>query len=288
MIKARKILSILLLAVLVVTTFVGCTKPAKETSSSQNEQSSEKSDSSETEKPLQGKKLTLAINATFAPFESVKINGEGKTEFEGVDIDIANHLAEKLGFEMEITDMAFAGLIGALTSNRADFVISGISPTEERLKNVDFTTSYFFPSVAIISRKESAYKDESELNGKKVAVPFGTTYEIKAKSIEGVEIASIDGTPAVIQELKNKRVDAAIIDGCQAAEFVKQNPDLQYSLFPVERVIEESFAIATPKDSELLPTLDEALKEMMENGELDKIISKWLGEEYLKEYKLGE
>jgi polar amino acid transport system substrate-binding protein len=288
MIKPKKILSLVVLVALAVTTFVGCSKQAEDNSSSQNEQSSEIVVSSETEKPFEGEKLTLAINATFAPFESVKINEGGESEFEGIDIDIANKLAEKLGFEMEITDMAFSGLIGALTSNRADFVISGISPTEERLKNVDFTTSYFFPSVAIISLKENAINEESELAGKKVAVPFGTTYEIKAKSIEGTEVVSIDGTPAVIQELNNKRVDAAIIDGCQAAEFVKQNPDLQYSLFPVERVIEESFAIATPKDSELLSSLDEALKEMMENGELDEIIAKWLGEEYLEEYKLGE
>lgn len=280
MLKSKKLVSLLLSAALMVTMFTGCTKEA-------TEPQEDAQNVVEQEKPLEGKKLVLAINATFAPFESVKISDEGETQFQGIDIDIANHLSEKLGFEMEITDMAFAGLIGALTSKRADFVISGISPTETRLESVDFTRSYFFPSIAIICRSEDPYKTGSELNGKKVAVPFGTSYEVKAKSLEGTDVIAIDGTPAVIQELKNKRVDAAIIDGCQAAEFVKQNPELEYHLFPIERKMEESFAIATPKGSELTPILDNALKEMMENGELDSIISEWLGEEYFNQYKVG-
>ncbi|MCR4436041.1 MAG: transporter substrate-binding domain-containing protein [Clostridiales bacterium] len=293
MLKLKKVLSILLSAVFVLAMLAGCAQSSNQTSStqtpsSQKEQGSQNSAAPQQTKPLEGKKLVLAINATFAPFESVKVTPEGKTEFQGIDIDIANSLADKLGFQMEITDMAFAGLIGALTSHRADFVISGISPTKERLNSVDFTTSYFYPSIAIISRKDSPFKTADELNGKKVAVPFGTSYEAKAKAMKGTNVIAIDGSPAVIQELKSKRVDAAVIDGCQAAEFVKQNPELEYHLLPNEHLLEDSFAIATPKNSELTPILDKAIKEMMANGELDKIVAKWLGEDYVKEYKAGK
>jgi polar amino acid transport system substrate-binding protein len=230
--------------------------------------------------------MRLAINATFAPFESVTVN-EGKEEFEGIDIDIANYLAETMGFEIEITDMTFDGLIGSLTSGRSDMVISGISPTQERLQNVDFSTSYFWPSIAIISRVNEPYDTPESLDGKKVAVPFGTSYETKAQTFPGVEIVSITGTPSVIQELKNARVEAAVIDGCQAAEFVKIHPDLQFTLLPIEKIMEDSFAIAFPKNSPLTPVFNEALQEMMDNGELDKIIVKWLGETYLADYKAG-
>lgn len=240
-----------------------------------------------TDATLEGQTLRLAINATFAPFEAAVVNDNGETEFEGIDIDIANHLAETLGFELEITDMTFDGLVGAVTSGRADFVISGISPTEERLQSVDFSTSYFWPTIAIISRSEALYPTSESLNGKKVAVPFGTSYEKKAETFENVEIVSITGTPSVIQELLNGRVAAAVIDGCQAAEFVKVHPELEFTLLPIEKILEDSFAVMFPKNSEILPVIDAALVEMMDNDELDKIIVKWLGEDYLASYKEG-
>jgi polar amino acid transport system substrate-binding protein len=177
---------------------------------------------------LEGKTLRLAVNATFAPFESATENGG----FEGLDIDVVNRLAEKLGFSLEITDLEFAGLVGALTSGRADFVISGISPTPERLEHLDASISYFYPTIAIMSRKAAAYPTVESLNGHKVAVPFGTSYEKEAETFPGVEIVPITGTPSVIQELRNTRVDAAVLDGCQAAVFAGMYPDLEFHLLP--------------------------------------------------------
>ncbi|GHS96779.1 basic amino acid ABC transporter substrate-binding protein [Synergistales bacterium] len=233
---------------------------------------------------LKGKTLRVAIEAAFAPFESATADGG----FEGLDIDILNAIAERLGFDVEISDMAFEGLVGALNSGRADFVISGISPTTERKKIIDASTSYFYPTIAIVSRTESPYPTVESLNGHKVAVPFGTAYEARATSFPGVTVAPINGTTAVLQELLSTRVDAAVLDGCQAAEFLKMYPDkIEFHLLPIEQDIENSYAILFVKNSEYLKPIDAVLVDMLNDGTVDKIIEKWLGSEYLVNYKAG-
>ena len=96
-------------------------------------------------KPFEGKKFHLAINATFAPFELAKVDpATGNSVITGFDIDVLDHIAGKLGVAYEREDMSFSGLIGALQSGRADFVISGLSNTPARREVVDFSNPYFF------------------------------------------------------------------------------------------------------------------------------------------------
>jgi polar amino acid transport system substrate-binding protein len=270
--KFRKSIIIGLVLALMLTMVTGCgAKPAEE------EQAQVPVENA---RPLEGQELRYAINATFPPFESVEIV-DGKTNFIGMDIEIVDYLSEQLGFTYEITDMAFAGLVGAIQSDRADFVCSGISPTAERLENVDFSVSYFYPGIAVVSRKDMILENLEELVGKKIVVGFGTTYEVWAnKNVDSADVLAIDGTPAVIQELKNKRADAAILDANQAAEFVNQNPDLQFNVLEYDQSRENSFAIAFPKDSELTEIFNAELNKMIENGEMDKIVIKWCGEEF--------
>ena len=270
--KCRKGIIIGQVLALMLTAVTGCGEKAVE----QPEVSEENA------RPLEGQHLRYAINATFPPFESVEIVN-GKSNFIGMDLELVDYLSEQLGFTYEITDMAFAGLIGAIQSDRADFVCSGISPTPERLENVDFSISYFYPGIAVVSRIDEPLENIEELVGKNIVVGFGTTYEMWAKNnIDDAEVLAIDGTPAVIQELKNKRGDAAILDANQAAEFVKQNPDLQFNVLEYDKSRENSFAIAFPKDSEFTEIFDSELNKMIENGEMDKLIIKWCGEEFAK------
>lgn len=274
--KFKKSIIITLVLVLMMSMVTGCSQKAEEPAPAEEAANNPE----ESKRPLEGQHLRYAINATFPPFESVQLVN-GKTNFIGMDLELVDYLAEQLGFTYEITDMAFAGLVGAIQSDRADFVCSGISPTAERLKNVDFSVSYFYPGIATVSRKDMPLTTLEELKGKKIVVGFGTTYEMWANdNIEDAEVLAIDGTPAVIQELLNKRGDAAILDANQAAEFVKQNPDLQFDVLEYDKSRENSFAIAFQKDSELTEIFNDELNKMLENGEMDKLIIKWCGEEF--------
>lgn len=282
MLKYKKSIVLVLALVMLSALVIGCSQsvePEKSASVATEPTVSEKSDG-DVKNSLEGKHLRYAVNATFPPFESVQIVN-GSSNYIGMDIELVDYLSKQLGFTYEITDMAFAGLIGAIQSDRADFVASGISPTAERLKNVDFSVSYYYPGVAVVSKKGSSLTTLDALKGKKIVVGFGTTYEQWAKdNIEGADVLAIDGTPAVIQELKNSRGDAGILDANQAAEFVKQNPELQFNVLDYDRSKENSFAIAFPKDSELTDIFNKELNKMLENGEMDKLIIKWCGEEF--------
>lgn len=283
MLKLKKSIALLIALVMLLALIAGCTQsaaPDKSAAGAAAQPAASDNSGSSDKKPLEGRHLRYAVNATFPPFESVQLVN-GKSNFVGMDIELVDYLSKQLGFTYEITDMAFAGLIGAIQSNRADFVCSGISPTAERLKNVDFSVSYYYPGIAVVSKKGSTLTSLDALKGKKIIVGFGTTYEQWAKdNISGADVHSIDGTPAVIQEIMNSRGDAAILDANQAAEFVKQNPGLQFNVLDYDRSRENSFAIAFPKNSDLTEIFNTELNKMLENGEMDKLIVKWCGEEF--------
>jgi len=267
--KKSKIFSLLLIAMLAITLVTGC--------SSQTQTPVDKA----TEEPQ--KTLIMAINATFPPFESIQVDDKGNQEFVGIDMDIANYIAEKLNVKIDINDMAFNGLVTAISSGRADLCISGISPTAERLEVIDFSDPYFYPQTGILSIKDSGYKALQSLEGKKIGVSLGTTYANQAASVKGATVVELDNTPLVVQEIVNKRVDAGIFDGSQAIEFMKENKNLELNLLPVEMVAEDSYAIAMPKNSPYKDQINQILAEMKKDGKMDEILTKWLGENYVSQ-----
>lgn len=266
--KKSKVFSLLLIVMLAVVLISGC-----------GNQEKAPADKAAQEKTT----LTMAINATFPPFESVEVDDKGNKKFVGIDIDIANYIADQLDVELEINDMAFNGLVTAISSGRADICISGISPTAERLEVIDFSDSYFYPQTGILSLKGSGFKTLDSLQGKKIGVSMGTTYANMAASVKDAKVIELDNTPLVVEEIANKRVDAGIFDGSQAIEFMKENKDLELSLLPAELVAEDSYAIALPKNSPYKDQINKILAEMKENGKMDEILTKWLGESYVSQ-----
>ena len=122
----------------------------------------------ENKKIFEGKHFVMATSANFPPLEYVILDEKGENKVVGFDIDLAIALSEELGFTYEIMNTQFSSLIGGLQSKRVDFIISGMSPTEERKKSVDFTNGYFFPKIAVISLKgNKEYSTLKSLEGKK-------------------------------------------------------------------------------------------------------------------------
>lgn len=224
----------------------------------------------------------LAINATFPPFESI---AESTEEYVGIDIDIANYIAEKLGVEMEIQDMQFSALVPTLQSGRADLIISGISPTEERLEVLDFSDSYYYPMNAIICAEGAGYETLDALTGKKIGVSMGTSYAEVAASVEDAEVVEMDSTPLIVQDILNGRCDAGIFDATQAAVFVQENEGIEMYIIESNITREDSFAIALPKDSEYVEQINEILAEMMEDGTFHDILVKYIGEDSTAQYE---
>lgn len=233
-------------------------------------------------KPADSGKLVIAINSTFPPFESVK---EGTSDYTGIDIDIAQYVAKKMGKTAEFTDMKFASLVPTLQSGRADMILSAISPTKERMEVVDFSIPYYFPMKAIICQKGAGYDSLEKLNGKSAGASMGTTYANDLRQAGGIDVVEMDSTPLVVQDIKNGRLAAGLFDSAQAGVFIQQNPDLEMHILNLPVVFEDTFAVALPKGSKDVETVNSILKEMKQNGEMHKIFVKYLGEDATAQYE---
>lgn len=228
--------------------------------------------------PFAGKTVKVGCSATFVPFESIEMAADGSKNYVGMNIDIVKAIVEKNGGSVEFVDMPFKSLMAAIQAGQIDFCSGGMAPTEEREKTLDFSEIFFYPRNAIVYRAEDDYPDLDSLQGKTVAYVFGTNYQQVAESIPDVNAVGIQGSPACIEEVKSKRADACIIDGAGASEFLKNNDTLKMSLLDKT---DDCFAIGFPKESPYYEIFNNTLKEMMDDGELNKIIAEHLSEQFI-------
>ena len=216
--------------------------------------------------------LVMATNAEFEPYEY----HEGD-DIVGIDADIAAAIAEQLGMELKIEDMAFDSIIMAVNSGKADVGIAGMTVTEDRLENVNFSDPYATSSQVIIVTGDSEIGSSDDLSGKKIGVQLGTTGDILADDVEGATVERYNKGFEAVQALSQGKIDAVIIDRQPAQVFVDENEGLKIL---DEAFAEEEYAIAIAKDNtELLDKVNAALGELKESGKLDEIIGKYISAE---------
>lgn len=226
-------------------------------------------ESKEAEAGATGGKLIMATNAEFPPYE-FHDNGQ----IVGIDAEIAAAIAEKLGMELQIEDMAFDSIIPAVQSGKADIGAAGLTVNEDRLKNIDFTDTYAEAAQVIIVKEDSQIASPDDLTGKKIGVQLGTTGDIYADDIEDAEVERYNKGMEAVQSLLQDKIDAVIIDREPAKVFVKENEGLKIL---DEAFTEEEYAIAVKKgNTELVEKINVALKELKESGELQKIVDKYI------------
>ncbi|MDN9010390.1 transporter substrate-binding domain-containing protein [Brevibacillus laterosporus] len=225
------------------------------------------------------KTLTMFTSADYYPYEFHETK-DGNDQIVGMDIDIATYIAKELGYELKVVDTDFNGLVPALQSKRADFVMAGMSTSPERKKNVDFSNNYYEAKNTLVSKKDSPITKPEQLSGKRLAVQIGSMQEkaaqVIAKEINGVEVVSLNKMGEIIQEVVTGRSAAAVVENTIAQGFLEKNPGLQSTVMTTNNT--EGYAIAFPKGSEHVEKFNEILKKMEENGEMDKLIKKWLGQ----------
>jgi polar amino acid transport system substrate-binding protein len=219
--------------------------------------------------------LIMATSADYPPYEFVD-SSSGSQEIIGFDVDIAKYITEKLGYGLRIDNIDFNGLIPALQSQRADFVMAGMTPTEERKQNVDFSDIYYEAKNTIVAKQGSNLLTTDSLNGKTVGVQLGSIQEGAAKKIAGANVKSLNRINEMIQELKAGRVDALIMEDTVAQGYTASNPDLEFNVIPNEGAA--GSAIAFPKGSPLRDEFNPVLQEMKSSGKMDELVEKWFGE----------
>lgn len=232
-------------------------------------------------KPLEGQTLTIAMSPDFMYFETVSETEE--CGYEGLDIDIIKSLSENLGFDFEISPMAFSSLIGTLQTGNADFVISGMSYSEERAEVVDFSITYAETDFGVVVPVDSDIDSYEDLEGKTICCSQGATLEQVIQNIEGATLKTYQGQSAVglavAQGSDGVQAGMTSINGTKklANTVLDENgePLLKYFVLEYDG-ISDIYNIAFPKGSELLPIFNEALQEMIDSGEMGELIQKWL------------
>lgn len=229
------------------------------------------------EKIQKNGKLVVGMSADYAPYEFHYIDENGKDVIGGFDVDIANEIANKIGVDLVIQEMDFDALVSALPSGKVDLVISGMNPTEERAKVVDFSEVYYNSKHGILVRAEDAdkYQTFADLEGAKVGVQLGSTQEKIAKTeIPNVNLQQLSNINNLILELKAGKVDAIVMEKPVAEMAVKSNPELAVGK-PIYEEQTGGNAVGIAKNNpQLLAKVNEVITELNESGKMDEYIAK--------------
>lgn len=216
-------------------------------------------------------KLHMATNATFPPYESIADDGT----FEGIDVDIAGKIAEKLGLELVVDDMEFGSIITSVQTGKEDIAMAGLTVTDERKQNVDFTDSYATGVQVVIVPEDSDIKSIDDLQGKLIGCQESTTGYAYCSDDYGEDMVTAfpSGTNAV-QALLTGKIDAVVIDKQPAEAYVAQNEGLK--ILDTEYVT-ENYAIGVSKDNTALrDAVNNALKELIDDGTVQAILDQYI------------
>lgn len=226
------------------------------------------------------KALKMGTSADYKPFE-FHDTSSGEDKIVGFDVDIARRLAADLGFDLQIVDMDFNGLIPALQSQRVDFVMAGMTPTPERKRNIDFSQIYYEARNTIIAKQGRNLTTIEGLYGKTVGAQLGSTQEEAVKTMNqeaakqkkpAINLVTRNRVSELIQEIKANRIDAAIVEDTVAQGYTGVYPDLQFSVIENN---EGGYAIAFPKGSTLVAPFNQVLATMEKDSSLERLAKKW-------------
>ena len=216
-------------------------------------------------------KLTMGTNATFPPYEFTDDSGK----IIGIDAEIAEAVADKLGLELVIKDMEFDSLLTAVQSNSIDIVFAGLTVTDERKEAVDFSITYAQGVQVVIVPENSKIKDIDGLAKAKIGVQAGTTGDIYCTDEFGQEnVKQYQNGALAVAALANGQIDCVVIDNEPAKAFVKANKGLK--ILETEYAVED-YAAAISKDNKALTeAVNKAMEELKKDGTIDTIIGKYI------------
>ena len=216
-------------------------------------------------------KLTMATNATFPPYEMTTDNGT----IEGIDVETAQAIADKLGLELQVDDMDFDAALLSVQQGKADIAMAGITVTDERKAVMAFSDSYATGIQSVIVPEGSDIATADDLAGKKIGTQRGTTGYLYCSDDFGEDaVVAYDNGLTAVQALNNGQVDAVVIDNEPAKAYVESNPGLKIL---DTSYAEEDYAIGMNKDNTaLLDAVNAALEELKADGTLQSIVDKYI------------
>ena len=220
---------------------------------------------------MEAGKLTMATNATFPPYEMTTDAGT----IEGIDVETAQAIADKLGLELQVDDMEFDSALLSVQQGKADIVMAGVTVTPERENVMSFSDSYATGIQSIIVTNDSEIASVEDLSGHLIGTQRGTTGYLFCTDEFGEDsVTAYDSGLTAVQALNNGQVDCVVIDDAPAQAYVSANPGLK--VLDTSYAVEE-YAIGMAKgNTALLDAVNAALAELAEDGTLQAIVDKYI------------
>lgn len=258
----KKLMAIILV-ICISFSFVGCG-------------SSKGKDESKLEQIKKAGKIVVGTSADYPPYEFHK-EVNNKDEIVGFDIEIAKEIAKDLGVKLEIKDMKFDALLAALNTGSVDFVIAGMTPTDERKKNVDFTNVYYKAVQAVVVKSENIDKIKSidDLQGKKIGVQKGSIQEqIATEQINNAQTKSLGKVSDIMLELKNNKVDAVVVEIPVASAYADKNKDLALTNIKFKEEDNGSAVALKKGSSDLVEAMNKTLDRLVKENKIEEFVTK--------------
>ena len=257
--KMKKFVS-LLLAMLMVASLVACGKKTDDNNGKDNT-------------------LVLGTSADYAPFEFMYKGENGTMQYGGIDVSVGQYIAENMGKELKVENMAFDYLLPALVKGDFDIVISAMEVDEKRLQSADFSDPYYTdlpPAILVKASNAASYKTLADFAGKSVAAQTGTTkLDIVNDQLTGANAVPLQLVTDMVNELVNGKVDAIVVDGAVAKQYAETNKDLVIADASSELGAAQPYCVAVAKGDPkgLLPAINAAIAKMNEENKLESFIS---------------
>lgn len=221
---------------------------------------------------LQSKKvLNVGTDATYEPFESVDESGN----YVGFDMELIKLIADEMKMELKLQNIGWDGIIPGLLNGNYDCLISAMTITTERQKQISFSDPYFtIKQVMVVKEDNNAIKTPADLVGKTVTVQNGTTGDLYASEIKNVKMKRFDVNPQAVQELLNNNADAAVMDDLVASKAISKTSGLK--MVEIADIEKEEYGIGIKKENtELLEKINKALETLKNNGKLAELTQKY-------------
>ena len=223
-------------------------------------------------------KLVLGTSADYAPFEFMYPDESGEMVYGGIDVSVAQYIADEMGVELQVENMGFDYLLTSLDKGDFDIVLAAMEATPDRLENADFSDPYYTdvpPAILVKADKADQYKALADFNGKSIGAQTATTKLDMVNEMEGVNPVALQSVLDLVNELVYDKVDAILVDGGVAKQYAEANPDLVIADASAELGEPAPYCVAVQKGDPkgLLPAINAAIAKMNEANMLETFIA---------------
>ncbi len=223
-------------------------------------------------------KLVLGTSADYAPFEFMYPDESGEMVYGGIDVSVAQYIADEMGVELQVENMGFDYLLTSLDKGDFDIVLAAMEATPDRLENADFSDPYYTdvpPAILVKADKADQYKTLADFNGKSIGAQTATTKLDMVNEMEGVNPVALQSVLDLVNELVYDKVDAILVDGGVAKQYAEANPDLVIADASAELGEPAPYCVAVQKGDPkgLLPAINAAIAKMNEANMLETFIA---------------